>query len=185
MKMGNSKIIIFLATALSGIIILNPGTLLADTSYASKHSDIEIGVAHIVPKKYYRRRHEKTEKVLQQTIENRLENSNLFSVVKSSNTANHVLQTDIIFQASGIFSGVHKGTRHVINVKYSIKNNDSGNILYENQFTSACFKTLGDAFSGRKRFKITVSCSVNDNVDQFIEDFGKRGLRAQPANPPE
>jgi len=179
MKMSNSKIIIFLATTLSGIAILNPVTLLADTSYTSKHNDIEIGVAHIVPKKYYRRRHKKTEKVLQQTIENRLENSNLFNVVKSNNTANHVLQADIIFQASGIFSGVKKGTRHVINVKYSIKNNDSENILYENQFTSACFKTLGDAFSGSKRFKIAVSCSVDDNVNQFMEDFEEKGLRVQ------
>ncbi len=115
--------------------------------------------------------------VFKEAIINTLNNSNIFTSVISGSNENYVLQPEILFQDTN-FGIVGRGSFiYTLNAKYVILEKKTNNVVYANQFTTACAKTFSDSFGGAPRHRMAVECAVRDNLSQFIEDLTRQVIK--------
>jgi hypothetical protein len=112
--------------------------------------------------------------VFKTAIVNTLSSSNMFASVTPGLNNKYILKPEIVFQNTSVGRVGSASFTYALDAKYTILEKESNRVVYSDQFTSACVKTMQDSFGGPPRYRMAIECAVRDNLSQFIVDLSSK-----------
>jgi hypothetical protein len=112
--------------------------------------------------------------VFKKAIVDTLNNSKMFASVTPGLNNKYILKPEIVFQNTSTGRVGSSSFTYALDARYTIREKETDRVVYSDQFTSACVKTMQDSFGWPPRYRMAIECAVRDNLSQFIVDLSSK-----------